>query len=111
MVRAGESSGSLSEVLDRLTYILEHEQKVKSDMKAALQYPIIVVGFLGIAFFVLLTFVIPKFIKVFNKAGIDIPIPTKICMLMYGFLSNYWYIALGGTIAIILSSAFSPSSV
>ena len=52
MLKAGEASGALNEVLDRLTYIIEHEHKVKSDIKSALMYPIIVVCFLLIAFFV-----------------------------------------------------------
>jgi len=43
MIRAGESSGALPEVLDRLTYIIEHEHKVKSDIKSAMTYPMIVV--------------------------------------------------------------------
>ncbi|MBW1894906.1 MAG: type II secretion system F family protein, partial [Deltaproteobacteria bacterium] len=95
MVRAGEASGALPEVLDRLSYILEHEHKVKSDVKSALQYPMIVIVFLGIAFFILLTFVIPKFVGIFLNAGIDLPLPTKICMVMYQFLSDYWvFIAL-----------------
>lgn len=90
MVRAGEASGALPEVLDRLSYILEHEHKVKSDIKSALQYPLMVIIFLGIAFFILLTFVIPKFVRIFLNAGIDLPLPTQICMAMYQFLSNYW---------------------
>ncbi len=53
MLKAGEASGALNDVLDRLTYIIDHEHKVKSDIKAALMYPIIVVCFLVIAFFVL----------------------------------------------------------
>ena len=94
MVRAGESSGALPEVLDRVTYILEHEEKVKSDIKSALQYPALVLGFLGVAFFVLLTFVIPKFISIFKRAGIDLPLPTKICMMMYNVMANYWWVII-----------------
>jgi type IV pilus assembly protein PilC len=71
MVQAGETSGSLPEVMERLVYLLEHEQKVRNDIRSALQYPIIVVIALGIAFFVLLTFVIPKFVTIFKSAGID----------------------------------------
>ena len=95
MLRAGEASGSLNEVLDRLTYIIEHEHKVKSDIKSAFMYPIIVVCFLFIAFIVLLTVVIPRFVSIFKNASMELPLPTKICMLMYQFLSNYWYIAFG----------------
>ncbi len=94
MIQAGESSGSLPDVLDRLIYIIEHEHKVKSDIKAAMRYPMIVCCFLGVAFVVLLTFVIPKFVGIFEQAGIDLPLPTKICMFMYQALHNYWYIML-----------------
>lgn len=102
MVRAGEASGSLPEVMNRLCYLLEHEFKIKSDIKSALQYPKIVIFALGIAFFILLTFVIPKFVTIFKSAGIDLPLPTKICMYMYAFLHDYWYICLGGTVGGIM---------
>ncbi len=95
MIEAGESSGALAEVLDRLVYILEHEQKVRSDIKSALQYPIMVMITLAIAFFVLLTFVIPRFVGIFTKAGLDLPLPTLLCFSMYQFLENYWYLLMG----------------
>ncbi|MBC8441212.1 MAG: type II secretion system F family protein [Deltaproteobacteria bacterium] len=90
MIKAGELSGTLPNVLDRLIYILEHEEKVRSDIKSAIRYPIIVVFFLIIAFFVLLTFVIPKFAAIFANAGLDLPLPTQICVGMYSLLQNYW---------------------
>ena len=95
MLKAGEASGALNEVLDRLTYIIEHEHKVKSDIKSALMYPIIVVCFLFIAFIVLLTGVVPRFVSIFKSAGLTLPLPTQICMLMYEFMVGYWYLALG----------------
>jgi len=106
MLQAGETSGALPDVLERLIYILEHEHKVKSDIKSALQYPIIVIIFLGIAFFVLLTFVIPKFVQIFLKAGIDLPLPTRICLLMYQILTNYWYLILGIAVAGITALSY-----
>ncbi|MGD9300339.1 MAG: type II secretion system F family protein [Desulfobacterales bacterium] len=95
MLKAGEASGALNDVLDRLTYIIEHEYKVKTDIKSALMYPIIVVSFLVIAFFVLLTGVIPRFVNIFQSSGLTLPLPTKICMLMYDFIIHYWYVGLG----------------
>lgn len=98
MIRAGETSGALPEVLERLTYIIEHENKVKSDIKSALMYPIIVISFLFVAFIILLTGVIPKFVNIFNNAGLKLPLPTQICMLMYNFLINYWYLVIAGVV-------------
>jgi type IV pilus assembly protein PilC len=102
MIRAGEASGALPEVLERLIYIIEHEHKVKSDIKSALTYPIIVVVFLFTAFLVLITQVIPKFVNIFKNAGLALPLPTQICLLIYRFLSNYWYLILGGVALVIL---------
>ncbi len=102
MIRAGEASGALPEVLERLIYIIEHEHKVKSDIKSALAYPIIVVVFLFTAFLVLITQVIPKFVNIFKNAGLTLPLPTQICLLIYEFLSNYWYIIVGGIALIVI---------
>ena len=103
MINAGEVSGSVPEILGRLIDIIEHEAKIKSDIKSALQYPITVLIALGIAFFVLLTFVIPKFVDIFAKTGIALPLPTKIAMLLYQGLANYWYILIIGLAALIVS--------
>ncbi|MHB8139129.1 MAG: type II secretion system F family protein [Smithellaceae bacterium] len=101
MVRAGEISGSVPSVLERLIYIIEHEAKIKSDIKSAMRYPVMVLIALGIAFFVLLTFVIPQFAAMFSKTGIELPLPTKIAILMNAYLKNYWYLILGVLFAVI----------
>ena len=101
MVRAGEMSGSVPSVLDRLIYIIEHEAKIKADIKSALQYPIMVLIALGVAFFVLLTFVIPQFTAIFAKTGMELPMPTKVAILMNAYLRNYWYVILGILFAVI----------
>jgi len=106
MLRAGESAGALPEILDRLVYVIEHEHKVKSDVKSAMTYPIIVLSFLAVAFFILLIGVIPKFVNVFKGAGLELPLPTQICLGLYHVLVQYWYIlaiaVIGGGIALFL---------
>ncbi len=106
MVRAGEASGALPEVLDRLIYIMEHEHKMKTDIRSALQYPIIVISFLVLAFFVLLTYVIPKFSVIFTRAGLELPLLTRICIIMYNFLVNYWVVILGAVILIAIALTY-----
>ncbi len=106
MIHAGEVSGSVPEILDRLIDIIEHEAKIKSDIKSALQYPITVLIALGIAFFVLLTFVIPKFVDIFAQAKITLPLPTKIAMLLYQGLADYWYLIMIGLAALIVGLRF-----
>jgi type IV pilus assembly protein PilC len=102
MINAGEISGTIPDVMERLITIIEHEDKIRNDIRSAMQYPIIVVIALGIAFFVLLTFVIPKFITIFTRAGIALPFPTKIAMLLYHFLANYWYVILIAVVGVIV---------
>jgi type IV pilus assembly protein PilC len=94
MIRAGEMSGTVPEILERLVFIMEHEAKVKADIKAALQYPIIVIIALIVAFTVLLTFVIPKFADIFLKANLTLPLPTRISIGLYNFVGTYWVIIL-----------------
>lgn len=101
MLRAGEISGSVPSVLDRMIYIIEHEAKIKSDIKSAMQYPLMVVIALGIAFVVLLTFVIPKFAMLFSSTGMELPWPTKIAMLLNAYLQNYWYVISATVVAVI----------
>jgi type IV pilus assembly protein PilC len=102
MIKAGEMSGNVPIVLDRLIYIIEHEAKVKADIKSAFRYPLIVVVALGLAFIILLTFVIPQFAYSFSHAGITLPWPTKFAMVLYFFLSNYWYLIIAVLLSIIL---------
>jgi type II secretory pathway component PulF len=112
MVRAGEISGNVTSVLERLIYIIEHEAKIKADIKSALQYPFIVLIALSIAFIILLTYVVPQFVTLFSKSGLVLPWPTKVAMFLHTYLSNYWYILLAMIIIISfgLSSYFKTRS-
>ncbi|MBU1229397.1 MAG: type II secretion system F family protein [Proteobacteria bacterium] len=94
MIRAGEISGTLTEVLERLIYIVDHEFKTKKDIKSAMTYPAVVVTALVIAFFVLILFVLPQFVTMFQKAGATLPLPTRICLGIYAVLVNYWHVGL-----------------
>ncbi|MDA8138962.1 MAG: type II secretion system F family protein, partial [Desulfobacteraceae bacterium] len=105
MIRAGETSGALPEVLDRLIYILEHEHKIRTDVRSALQYPMIVGILLAVSFFVLLTYVIPKFSTIFQRSGLKLPLLTQICIQFYNFMVHYWLIF----IAIVLIAGIAVS--
>lgn len=104
MLHAGETSGALPVILDRLIYILDHDHKIRSDIRSALQYPAIVILSLLAAFIILLTLVIPKFAGIFLKSGLQLPLPTMICMKLYAILAAYWPVlllmAVGGGILI-----------
>lgn len=101
IVSAGESSGTLPEVMDRLIYLIEHEAKVRSEVRSAMRYPAMVVGALVVAFIIMIAFVIPKFVGFFSKSGLDLPWPTRACIwLSESFQQNF------GLIFIVLVAIF-----
>jgi len=106
MIKAGEVSGNLPGILDRLIYIIDHEAKVKSDIKSALRYPMIVLLALAAAFIGLLTFIVPKFAANFSREGLDLPWPTKIAMLLSSFINSYWLVILV-VVAVIVFGLYS----
>ena len=96
MIEAGETSGTLPEVLDRLLYLIEHEAQIKAEIKTAMRYPFIVVGTLAVAFIIMVGFVIPRFVTFFSKQGLNLPWPTRMCIYMSEMLTTYGlWIALG----------------
>ncbi|ACL06495.1 Type II secretion system protein, PilC [Desulfatibacillum aliphaticivorans] len=106
MMRAGETSGALPQVLERLIYIIDHEEKVKKDIRGAMIYPALVTIVLTGAFFLLEIKVVPVFAKMFSRAKIDLPLPTKICIEIYTFLATYWPFLIGGIVAASIALYF-----
>jgi type IV pilus assembly protein PilC len=103
MVLAGETSGALPQILQRLIYIITHEYKVRSEVRSVLQYPLIVLGALIAAFVSLIMFVIPKFSGVYAKAKIQLPFPTRTCLALSRFLNGYWPWILAGLVGIAVA--------
>jgi type II secretory pathway component PulF len=110
MVRAGESSGSLVEVLRRMASHFERFAEVQAKFKSALIYPAMVI-FVGsgiVAFFMF--FMMPRFIEIFSGFGVELPLPTRILMAFSTFLINFWWV-IGAVIilAVILFKRFQAS--
>lgn len=93
-VRAGEAGGALDEVLARLADLGEHEARSMAKIQSALRYPIAAISVLVIAFFVLVTYVVPQFATIFESFKGELPIPTKILIWLSEAIKKYWYIAL-----------------
>ncbi len=89
MIQLGEQTGNLSEALYTLAEMLEEVRNNIKKFKKAMAYPRNVMIAMAIAFSILLTFVVPKFERIFNKLGADLPIPTLILMTLSDFLRNY----------------------
>lgn len=104
MIHAGEVSGSLPKVMEHLKYILTHEQKVRSDIRSAMFYPAFVLVLLVVAFFVLLAFVLPKFVTILSRSGVALPLPTQIAMGIYQFMTVYGGFLLSGALITVLAT-------
>lgn len=94
MIRAGEVSGTLDQVLAKMSHHYEKENKLRNKIRSAMMYPIIlgVVTVLVVIF--LVTFVLPTFFVMFE--GQPIPLPTQIVIAVSNFITSYWYICILG---------------
>jgi MSHA biogenesis protein MshG len=88
MIRVGEATGRLDEVLDRLAIHLEFERRSREKVKAAVRYPIFVIAALLVAVGVINLFVIPAFAKVYAGMQADLPLMTRILIGMSDFTRN-----------------------
>lgn len=96
MVRAGESSGSLEEILDRVANYLEKSSALQKKVKSALMYPISVTCIAFLITFGMMTFVIPKFGEIFDGLNAPLPKPTRILIDFSNYLAANWIVVIGG---------------
>jgi type IV pilus assembly protein PilC len=92
MVSAGESSGTLDTVLDRIATQIEKDTKLKRRVKSAMVYPTVVITFASIVLVFMLMFIVPVFQSVFAQLNGQLPAPTQIVVDMSHLLRNWWYI-------------------
>lgn len=96
MVEAGEVSGNLDIIMDRLATHYEKENKINNKVKGAMVYPIILSIVATVVVIFLLTFVMPTFVSMFEGSGVELPLPTRILLNISSSISDHWYIwALG----------------
>lgn len=94
LIRAGESSGSLDQMMKRLVSYLEDSDRMKRMLKSAMMYPAIVISIGGIVVSAMLIFVIPKFEELMATNGQELPGPTKFVMNMSHALRDNWMAVL-----------------
>jgi type II secretory pathway component PulF len=110
MVRAGEQSGSLVEVLRRMAAHFQQFAEVQAKFKSALIYPamVICVGACIVTFFMF--FMMPKFMEIFNGFGVELPLPTRMLMGFSTFFIKFWWVlAFVIILAVILFKRFQAS--
>jgi general secretion pathway protein F len=91
MVRAGETSGTLEIVLERLADITEKQQALKNRIQTALAYPIFMLVIGTAVLFILLIYIVPSITSIFADMNQVLPTPTRILILLSDFLKSYWW--------------------
>jgi len=102
MVRAGEASGSLDVVLERLAEFGEHQQALKGKFQAALVYPIFMAIIGAAVLFFLLSFVVPNLTRIFTEMKQVLPLPTTLLIWFSNFIQVYWWVIILIIVAFIL---------
>src|SRR4051812_44612592 len=101
MVKASELSGGFSKMLDRVAAYLAQQIETRSMVVGAMIYPGII-GTMAVGTTVfLLTFVLPRFMTIFEGKEAALPAPTKLLLAMSKFMTNYWYIVIAGAVALV----------
>ena len=101
LVAAGEASGTIDAILERLATYKEKILALKAKIKSAMFYPISVIVVAIVVVWVIMVFVVPAFKEVFTSFGADLPAPTLIVMAISDFFVSYWYVMfaiVGGSI-------------
>lgn len=103
MVRAGEMTGTMTQVLQRSSDYLIYEMQTRRKIRAAMLYPLFMLALCLVVSIVLLLTILPRFADIFANRGALLPLPTRILMGLSEHLIAYWYIWLGHAFVMIVA--------
>lgn len=92
MVSAGESSGSLPTIMERLSDLMERQALMRSKVLTAIAYPSVLASFAVCVVAALMIFVVPKVVEQFDTVGQELPLLTRMVMAVSAFLAGYWWL-------------------
>jgi type IV pilus assembly protein PilC len=100
LIEAGEQSGALETMLDRLATYKEKSEALKAKIKSAMNYPIAVLAVAGIVSGILLIKVVPQFEQIFAGFGAELPEFTQMVVNMSNFMQEWWFMAVAAGAAL-----------
>lgn len=92
MISAGESSGSLPTIMERLSDLMERQAVIRSKVLTAIAYPSVLAAFAVCVVAALMIFVVPKVVEQFDTVGQQLPLLTRMVMGISAFLAGYWWL-------------------
>jgi type IV pilus assembly protein PilC len=109
MVRSGEQSGRLEEVLDKVAFQVEKADALRRQVKSALMYPALIFGFAVVVLVAIVVFVIPVFVNIFKELAAEhpgessaLPLPTQVCVGISNALTGYWFLIIPGLVLLFV---------
>ena len=100
IIAAGEASGNLTEMFDRLSVIVGKKRAMRKKIIGAFAYPALLVSMCAVILLVLLLFVLPRFANMFVQLGVDAPASTKALLATGAMVRQYWPFLLAGAVAL-----------
>jgi len=103
MAKAGEAGGILDQILERLAVFMEKAERLKKRVLGAMIYPAAVMTIAGIILFVILAYIVPRFQDVFADLGVELPVATKLLIVLGTALRTYWYLVVASPIVLFVA--------
>jgi type II secretory pathway component PulF len=103
LVRAGEATGRLEVILERLTVYLERRQEINARIQKAMTYPMIQLGVIAVVVTFLMTVVVPQMAENFKRSGKMLPTPTRIVLGISSFMRSYYLVVIILIILLIIA--------
>lgn len=103
MIRAGEAGGFLEKILSRLSEYLQTIKEIREHIVSVMIYPFILTFVSGISIAILMTFVVPRFARIFSDMGQAIPLPTQFVLSASHLVRDYWWIGVGSILLLYFS--------
>jgi len=112
LIAAGEKTGKMAEAFGHLSHHLKWNEELKSSMKKAIRYPIVLLLVMTCVLTMMMLFVVPQLVDFLTAQGFDLPAHTKALIFVSDVFADYWLIILGGPIAglFFLSFMYKNSS-
>lgn len=107
MIRSGETTGKLDEVLQYLADQQEKDLDLRRRVKGAMTYPLFVLIMLFIVGTVMMVFVVPKLTAVLRESGVELPVSTRALIAVSDFFVHFWYIVIGGVLGAVFGTRWA----
>lgn len=94
LVKSGEASGKLDQVLVQMADSLEKDREFKARIKGAMIYPVVVLAMMVVVIVIMMVFVIPKLVGLYQQSTIELPLPTKILIFTSNVFVHFWWLGI-----------------